>query len=56
MNWFSRRPGSTGSDHLLRIDALDVYYGRAHALQGISLELDRGTLAVVGGVVAMRLA
>ena len=48
MNWLSRRPGKTGSDHLLRVEALDVYYGRAHALQGVSLELDRGTVAVVG--------
>ena len=27
---------------------LDVYYGRAHALQGVSLALDHGVLAVVG--------
>jgi uncharacterized protein (UPF0261 family)/ABC-type branched-subunit amino acid transport system ATPase component len=33
---------------VLRIDRLDVYYGRAHALQQVSLELDRGILAVVG--------
>ena len=25
-----------------------MYYGRAHALQGVSLTLDRGVLAVVG--------
>jgi ABC-type branched-subunit amino acid transport system ATPase component len=33
---------------LLRIRDLDVYYGRAHALQGVSLSLDTGVLAVVG--------
>ncbi len=30
------------------IEKLDVYYGRAHALQEVSLTLDRGVLAVVG--------
>jgi uncharacterized protein (UPF0261 family)/ABC-type branched-subunit amino acid transport system ATPase component len=33
---------------ILEIQNLDVYYGRAHALQGVSLSLDRGVLAVVG--------
>jgi uncharacterized protein (UPF0261 family)/ABC-type branched-subunit amino acid transport system ATPase component len=33
---------------ILQIQNLDVYYGQAHALQGVSLELDRGVLAVVG--------
>jgi uncharacterized protein (UPF0261 family)/ABC-type branched-subunit amino acid transport system ATPase component len=33
---------------ILQIQNLDVYYGRAHALQGVSLVLDRGVLAVVG--------
>lgn len=33
---------------LLVIDSLNVYYGRAHALQGVSLSLDRGVLAIVG--------
>ena len=33
---------------ILEIRNLDVYYGRAHALQGVSLALDRGVLAVVG--------
>ena len=33
---------------ILQIQNLDVYYGRAHALQGVSLALDRGVLAVVG--------
>jgi len=33
---------------ILEIRDLNVYYGRAHALQGVSLALDRGVLAVVG--------
>jgi uncharacterized protein (UPF0261 family)/ABC-type branched-subunit amino acid transport system ATPase component len=33
---------------ILQIQSLDVFYGRAHALQGVSLALDRGVLAVVG--------
>ncbi len=38
-----------GVRHLiLEIKNLDVYYGRAHALQDVSLALDKGVLAVVG--------
>ncbi|KRB70714.1 ABC transporter permease [Noviherbaspirillum sp. Root189] len=33
---------------ILEIRDLDVYYGQAHALQGVSLALDKGVLAVVG--------
>jgi uncharacterized protein (UPF0261 family)/ABC-type branched-subunit amino acid transport system ATPase component len=33
---------------LLEIRNLDVYYGRAHALQGVSLSLEKGVIAVVG--------
>ena len=33
---------------LLAVDRLNVYYGRAHALQDVSLALERGVLAVVG--------
>ena len=32
----------------LTVADLHVYYGRAHALQGVSLTLDQGVLAVVG--------
>ena len=32
----------------LAVADLQVYYGRAHALQGVSLTLDQGVLAVVG--------
>jgi uncharacterized protein (UPF0261 family)/ABC-type branched-subunit amino acid transport system ATPase component len=44
----SRRNGNGNSASVLRVDRLDVYYGRAHAVQGVSLELDHGVLAVVG--------
>ncbi len=33
---------------VLAIEHLDVYYGRAHVLQGVSLTLERGVLAIVG--------
>jgi uncharacterized protein (UPF0261 family)/ABC-type branched-subunit amino acid transport system ATPase component len=33
---------------ILEIRNLDVYYGRAHALQGVSLAFERGIVAVVG--------
>ena len=33
---------------ILEITGLDVYYGRAHALQNVSLRFDSGVLAVVG--------
>ncbi len=33
---------------ILEIKNLDVHYGRAHALQGVSLALDHGVVAVVG--------
>src|SRR5688572_14107082 len=33
---------------MLEISNLDVYYGRAHALQGVSLKFEKGVLAVVG--------
>ena len=33
---------------ILQIQDLQVYYGESHALQGVSLTLERGMLAVVG--------
>ena len=33
---------------LLEVGGLDVYYGRAHVLQGVSLTLDEGVLGIVG--------
>ena len=39
---------STGGRPALRIDDLHVYYGESHAIQGVSLTLERGVLSVVG--------
>jgi uncharacterized protein (UPF0261 family)/ABC-type branched-subunit amino acid transport system ATPase component len=50
MAWFSRADGKSraGSGPLLEVAGLDVYYGRAHALQGVGFTLDRGVLGIVG--------
>ena len=55
MAWFQReRERERTSDTLqargpvLQVEGLDVYYGRAHALQGVSLSIERGVLGVVG--------
>lgn len=49
MRWFSRdRPPATGAGPVLQIENLDVFYGRAHALQGVSLAVEKGVVAVVG--------
>jgi uncharacterized protein (UPF0261 family)/ABC-type branched-subunit amino acid transport system ATPase component len=48
LNPFSRQRGTERRSALLQIDKLDVHYGRAHALQGVSLTLEHGVLAVVG--------
>ena len=45
----ARSPSFAATDApILEIKDLDVYYGRAHALQGVSFTLPRGVLAVVG--------
>jgi uncharacterized protein (UPF0261 family)/ABC-type branched-subunit amino acid transport system ATPase component len=44
----ARSPFTASDAPILDIKDLDVYYGRAHALQGVSLTLPRGVLAVVG--------
>ena len=49
MAWFSDPPSSAShKGPLLVIEDLHVYYGQAHALQGISLSLTQGVLGVVG--------
>ena len=49
MAWFSDAPSSSSfKGPLLVIEDLHVYYGQAHALQGISLSLSQGVLGVVG--------
>src|SRR5262245_66611411 len=49
MRWFARaRSGGRRAGAMLELKDLDVYYGRAHALQSVSLTLDHGVIAVVG--------
>ena len=54
MAWFGKRnnkPENTvkkSSTTMLVIEGLDVYYGRAHALQSVSLQLGSGVLGIVG--------
>jgi ABC-type branched-subunit amino acid transport system ATPase component len=48
MAWFQRAPAEARSGPALVVEALNVFYGRAHALQSASLSLHRGVLAVVG--------
>ena len=46
--FWSRKEPVAGSAALLVIEGLDVYYGRAHALQGVSLTLAHGVQGIVG--------
>ena len=50
MAWFRGhvRDDSADSGPVLVVEGLDVYYGGAHALQGVSLVLQRGVLGIVG--------
>ena len=52
MAWFCprarRRRAASRRGPCSRSSGLDVYYGRAHALQGVSFTLERGVLAIVG--------
>ncbi|MFS2053915.1 ATP-binding cassette domain-containing protein, partial [Variovorax sp. CT11-76] len=50
MAWFGGGDRDTGASRstALVVEGLDVYYGRAHALQGVSLSLERGVLGIVG--------
>nr|WP_213956485.1 ABC transporter permease [Variovorax sp. dw_954] len=52
MAWFGssdkHKGDAIGNGPVLAIDGLDVFYGRAHALQGVSLVLERGVLGIVG--------
>ena len=50
MAWFGRESGDAkkSTAPLLVIAGLDVYYGRAHALQGVSLTLAHGVQGIVG--------
>jgi len=48
MAWFSRGRARRTARPVLQVERLDVHYGRAHALQEVSLTLDHGVIAVVG--------
>jgi uncharacterized protein (UPF0261 family)/ABC-type branched-subunit amino acid transport system ATPase component len=50
MAWFGRPDAHSKKSTvpLLVIEGLDVYYGRAHALQGVSLTLAHGVQGIVG--------
>ena len=48
MSWLSKPVASNSKGPLLVIEGLDVYFGRAHALQGVSLTLDHGVQGIVG--------
>ncbi len=37
-----------GRGPVLVVEGLDVFYGRAHTLQGVSLTIDKGVLGIVG--------
>ena len=51
MSWFGKdradKPSGMSAP-MLEIKGLNVYYGRAHALQDVSLTLERGVTAIVG--------
>jgi uncharacterized protein (UPF0261 family)/ABC-type branched-subunit amino acid transport system ATPase component len=50
MSWFGRSRDSADKTKgpILVVEGLDVYYGRAHALQGVSLAIEHGVLGIVG--------
>ena len=52
MAWLHKPPGgkakAAAKTPALAIEGLDVYYGRAHALQSVSLRIEHGVLGIVG--------
>ena len=48
MAWRDKAEQAPSKSPILVIEGLDVYYGRAHALQGVSLRIDQGVLGIVG--------
>jgi uncharacterized protein (UPF0261 family)/ABC-type branched-subunit amino acid transport system ATPase component len=48
MALFGRNKDAAPAGPLLEVRDLDVYYGRAHALQAVSFTLDKGVLGLVG--------
>ena len=48
MAWFGKQDAPVVRGPVLVVEGLSVYYGRAHALQGVSLRIDSGVLGIVG--------
>jgi uncharacterized protein (UPF0261 family)/ABC-type branched-subunit amino acid transport system ATPase component len=48
MAFWHRKPAPDSTGPVLVVEALDVYYGRAHALQSVSFAIDKGVLSIVG--------
>ena len=48
MAFWSRKSEGKTTGPVLVVEALDVYYGRAHALQTVSFTIDQGVLGIVG--------
>jgi uncharacterized protein (UPF0261 family)/ABC-type branched-subunit amino acid transport system ATPase component len=46
--WSRDREENKPTGPILVVENLDVYYGRAHALQGVSFTLDAGVFGIVG--------
>src|SRR5688572_10286373 len=44
----NRDDGKKPGGPILVVEGLDVYYGRAHALQSVSFTLERGVFGIVG--------
>jgi uncharacterized protein (UPF0261 family)/ABC-type branched-subunit amino acid transport system ATPase component len=48
MAFWSRKADSKSTGPVLVVEGLDVYYGRAHALQSVSFTIEHGVLGIVG--------
>ena len=48
MAFWSKKCDAPAKGPTLVVEGLDVYYGRAHALQGVSLTLEHGVFGIVG--------
>jgi uncharacterized protein (UPF0261 family)/ABC-type branched-subunit amino acid transport system ATPase component len=48
MAFWSKRSDVPAKGPILVVEGLDVYYGRAHALQGVSLSIEHGVFGIVG--------
>lgn len=51
MAWFGKTDAPSAHHPALVVEGLSVYYGRAHALQGVSLRIDAGAHSGVLGIV-----